>query len=302
MLSEKKNNITSWIGISPSFLLFAVFLLFPVCFAVVSSFFNWSGVGSFEDFVGFGNYYSLIFRDETFRISLLNTFLLSILALVFQVFLGFIIASLIQKIRFRTFFRVVLLLPLALPMVAVGITWNMIYSPGIGLLNLILSHIPGLSVLGNIVWLGDPRTALISVLISYTWQYIGLYVAIFLAALQGVPTSYYESAQIDGANVVQQLFYITIPCTRFAFFVCSLLCVVMTARLFPMIYVMTMGGPGKSTEILGYTIHKYGFRFFRAGEANAIAVILMLLVIFLTVILNNLLKSSEEQRGGLEQT
>lgn len=286
-----------YVGIAPSVGLFSIFLLFPVGFAIVTSLFRWSGVGPVEGFVGLGNYAKLILYDNIFRISFYNTCVLSGASLLSQVLLGFLIAFLIGKVRFRTFFRVVLLLPLALPMVAVGITWNMIFIPSIGLFNLVMENIPGLSSIAKTVWLGNPKTALLSIVITYTWQYLGLYVIIFLAALQGVPSSLYEIAEIEGAGSLQQLVYITIPLLRSSFFVCMMLCIVLTARLFPIVYVMTKGGPGRATEILGYTIHQYGFRFFRAGEANAIAVILIGFVIILTMVLTRLVKGQTE---GLE--
>ncbi len=283
-----------YVAITPCVILFMLFLLFPVGFTIVASFFEWSGIGWLGKFVGLNNYFYLILDDETFHISFSNTCILSGAAFISQVIVGFLVACLINSVRVKTFFRTALLLPLALPMVAVGITWNMIFLPRIGLMNLILGEIPFLSYLGNTIWLGNPKTALFSILVTYTWQYIGLYVVIFIAALQGVSPLFYEIAQLEGASFLQQLIYVTIPLVRRTFFICTMLCVVLTARLFPLVYVMTMGGPGSSTEILGYTIHKYAFRFFRADRAATIAFILVLYVICVTIVLTRVMRETRE--------
>lgn len=274
-----------YVGISPTVLMFALFLLFPVVFVFFISFHNWDGVGPITKFVGLRNFFDLFIRDKLFRVSFLNTIVLIAGAILIQVSLGMLLAHLIRGLRGQSIFRVIFLLPLAMPTVCVGIVWNMIYSPTIGLLNSLFKKVPLLSCFGldKIVWLGDPKTALFSLLLTYSWQYIGLYVVIIFAALQGVDPDLYEMADLEGANWLKKLTNITLPSIREQLFICLMLCVVFTANLFPLVYAMTMGGPGNSTEILGLTIYKYGFRFFNMGSAAAMSVILMLFVILATI-------------------
>jgi len=290
--SDKFNQMLSnpYVGISPTVVMFVVFLLFPVAFTFFISFHNWDAVGPIADFVGLKNYSSLIISDKIFRVSFLNTCVLMVAGVSTQITLGILIAQLIKGVKGKTFFRVLFLLPLAMPMVSVGILWNLVFSPVVGILNILLQRILLLSNLGKTVWLGDPRTALFCVLIAYSWQYMGLYVAIFFAALQGVNPLFYEIADLEGANWLEKFIYVTLPMMKASFFICFMLCMVFTARLFPLVYTMTMGGPGNSTEILGHTIYKYGFRFFSMGSASAISVILLVFIILVVIGLVSVLK------------
>ncbi|QPM69006.1 carbohydrate ABC transporter permease [Atribacter laminatus] len=299
---ESKNRIFSeffnkffsnpYVGISPTVLMFALFLLFPVVFVFFTSFHNWDGIGPITKFVGIKHFIDLFIKDKLFKISFLNTIVLIAGAILIQVSLGMFLAHLIRGVKGQAIFRVIFLLPLAMPTVCAGIVWNMIYSPGVGLLNLLFREIPFLSIFGldKVIWLGDPKTALFSLLLTYSWQYTGLYVVIIFAALQGVDPDLFEMADLEGANWLRKLVHITIPSIKKQLFICFMLCVVFTANLFPLVYIMTMGGPGNSTEILGLTIYKYGFRFFNMGSAAAMSVILMLFVILTTTGFTNLLR------------
>lgn len=289
---DRLNQILSnpYVGIIPTVAMFVIFLLFPVIFVFFVSLHNWEGIGPITNFVGLKNYIRLIVKDKIFRLSFWNTCLLIAGAMVVQISLGMLIANLIRGVRGKAFFRVLFLVPLAMPMVCVGIIWNMIFSPVVGLLNILGRRVPLLSVLGKIIWLGDPRVALLSVLIAYSWQYLGLYVVILFAGLQGVEPTFYEVAELEGANWLQKFISVTIPSMTGPLFICFMLCVVFTTRLFPLVYTMTMGGPGNATEILGLTIYKYGFRFFNMGSATAISVILMLFVILITIGFTSLLR------------
>jgi len=293
-LSEGFNQFLSnpYVGISPTVFMFALFLLFPVVFVFFISVHNWDGLGPITQFVGLKNYLDLFMKDKLFKISFLNTIILIVGAILIQVTLGMLLAHLIRGVKGKAIFRVIFLLPLAMPTVCAGIVWNMIYTPGVGLLTLLFKKIPLLSILGlnKIIWLGNPRTALFSLLIAYSWQYTGLYVVIIFAALQGIDPSFYEVADLEGANWLKKLIYVTLPSIKRQLFICFMLCVVFTANLFPLVYTMTMGGPGNSTEILGLTVYKYGFRFFNMGSATAMSVILMFFVILATTGFTTLLK------------
>ena len=281
-------------GISPTVLMFVLFLLFPVAFVFFVSFHKWDGLGPITEFVGFKNYVDLFLKDSLFRISFFNTVILIIGAILVQVTFGMFLAHLIRGVQGKAIFRTIFLLPLAMPTVCVGVVWNMIYSPGVGLLSLLFNKIPLFSsLMGDLVWLGNPRTALFSLLIAYSWQYTGLYTVIIFAALQGIDPSFFEVAEIEGANWLAKLIYVTLPSIKRQLFICFMLCVVFTANLFPLVYVMTMGGPGNSTEILGLTVYRYGFRFFNMGSATAISVILFMFVILVTIGFTKLLRGEE---------
>jgi len=166
-------------------------------------------------------------------------------------------------------FRSIFYSPAVLPLVAVGIVWAWIYNPMFGVINNFL-RIMGLHALAR-PWLGDPRIALYSVILTAIWQGTGFPMLLFLAGLQGIPKELYEAAEIDGAGSLQSFFYITLPSLRETFVVVVSLLIVNSLRVFDLVYAMTWGGPGKATQVLGTWMYFNTFVYHRAGFGSSIA-------------------------------
>jgi len=270
-----------YIFIALTVIMFATFILYPVLFTLVISLFDWEGVGPLDNFIGLRNYIEIIFFDPVFRKSFSNTIQMVLGATVIQLSSAIFLALLVVELKkFRTIFRTIFFIPVTMSLIAVGLLWNWIYHPMFGIITGLLKWL-GLSSLVTI-WLGDTRTALVAVLLAYSWQSIGIYMVIILAGLQNIPQSYYEVASIEGASWWNNLTMVTLPSIRTQLFICCMLITVFTLKLFPLIYVMTMGGPAYSTELLSLTIYRYGFRFYSMGKASAMAFLLIIVVIFIS--------------------
>jgi len=270
-----------YVFIAFALIMFASFILYPVLFALVISLFDWKGVGPLDNFVGLRNYVEIIFFDPVFHKSFLNTMLMVFGATVVQLSAAIFLALLVVGLkRIRVIFRTIFFIPVVMSLITVGLLWNWIYHPMFGILTGILKLL-GLSSLVT-VWLGDTRTALVAVLVAYSWQSMGIFMVIILAGLQNIPKSFYEVAALEGANWWHDLTIVTLPSIRTQLFICCMLITVFTLKLFPLIYVMTMGGPAYSTELLGLTIYRYGFRFYSMGKASAMAFLLIIVVIFIS--------------------
>jgi raffinose/stachyose/melibiose transport system permease protein len=184
-----------------------------------------------------------------------------------------------QRFRGRTFLRVVLYLPFVVSNVAAGLMWQLIYYPQLGLADTV-THALGL---GNILWLANARIALYSVLIAFLWQGIGAMMVLFLAGLQTVPTELLEAAQLDGASSWQRLRRVTIPLLRESTIIAGSLAFITSLNVFNIIYVMTNGGPGDATQVLGTLTYYDSFQFGNFGEGSAVASVLVIFVMILGI-------------------
>ena len=265
--------------------------IFPLIYSFVLSFLNWDvATGKPMTFAGLGNYVEL-FSDWRFRVTLLNTIIFVMAAISFEVIFGLGLALLLnRKLRGQTIFRVLLILPLMTTPVAAGYTWRMLYHVTNGPIN----HILGLLHLPIVPWLSSSRTALMSIIITDVWQWTPFVFIILLAGLQSLPMEPFEAAAVDGASRIQIFFYVTLPMISSVLIITILLRLVEALRIFDIIYVMTAGGPGITTESSTMYAKLVGLTQFRIGYSAAIAYVLLILSIIFFIILTRILPSERE--------
>lgn len=267
--------------ILPAVLGTAIFILIPIFFSFGLSFAKWDLLNPIQ-FVGFQNYRE-IFSEPLFGKILLNTVVFALATSVFGVIIPLILASILNsKIRGSEFYKTAYFLPFITPMIVIGIVWEWIFDPNIGLLNRVL-HL-------YINWLYDPQWAMPALIIVSVWKLIGYNMIIFLSSLSGISNSMFEAAKIDGANPVETFFYVTIPLLSPSIFFVVIITAVSSFQIFDLIYLMTQGGPLDSTNVLVYAIYKNAFEYFNAGKASAIAYVLFVIILVLTLIQWNLRK------------
>lgn len=255
--------------ILPALIIYIVFLLYPMFFSLVVSFYDWDGLSPSKIFIGLGNYVRF-FSDPTSILVLRNNFVWTVLTLTVPTVLGLFLAVLLNAgVKARVVFRSIFYAPAVLPLVAVGIVWSWIYNPMFGIINNFLKTV-GLEALTR-PWLADPKIALYSVILTGIWQGTGFPMLLFLAGLQGIPKELYEAAEIDGAGNVQSFVHITLPSLRETFVVVVSLLIVNSLKVFDLVYVMTWGGPGKATQVLGTWMYFNTFVYHRAGFGSSIA-------------------------------
>ncbi|MDQ0412272.1 carbohydrate ABC transporter permease [Mesobacillus stamsii] len=278
-------NKTPYFFIAPAIILLSLFSILPIFVALFISFTDLDLVGiadwSLVSFVGLENYKEVV-SDPIFVTSILNTLFYVVIGVPLVIVLSLAIALMINFGKARIFkaFRVVFYMPSITNVVAVAVVWSYLYNPHLGLFNYILNlfHLP------DVPWLQDPTIAKISLILLALWRAIGLNMIIFLAALQGIPKTYYEAAQLDGANNWKQLTKITIPLLRYAIFFVSITTMIGWLQFFEEPFVMTNGGPLDSTTSVALFIYRNGFQFSNFGYAAAGSFLLFIAIIIITMI------------------
>ena len=278
--SSVRNDLVAYAFMAPYLVLFILFLLLPAIVGVYASFTKWGIIGD-PQWVGLRNYDKLI-NSELFIESLQNTLYFVILAAIPLIVLGFLLALLVhQKLRFRNIARAIVFLPHVVSVAAVGIIFQWILERSSGLLNYYLGV---LGVNPPINWLGEPESAMPAIAITTIWWTVNGNMIIYLAGLQDIPETLYESARIDGANGWQLTRHITIPMLLpISAFVIPLT-VIACWRVFGQVFVMTRGGPQGATFTVAQFIYETAFVRFNMGLASAAGVILMLITLGFTVV------------------
>jgi raffinose/stachyose/melibiose transport system permease protein len=263
--------------VAPAFVVYAVFLLYPLGRAVHLSLFDWDGL-TLATFVGLGNYVDVV-TDDRLRAAFGHALVLVVFFAVLPTAIGLVLAAVLNraKVRGLAFFRTVVFLPQVVAMVVVGVAWRRIYAPD-GSLNDVLAAV-GLGDLAR-AWLGDPVLALPAVGIVGTWVQTGLATVLLMAGMSRVPGELYEACRLDGAGPVREFFAITLPAVRAELAVALTLTVIAALRTFDLIYITTGGGPGNRTSVPAFEVYNRAFRLGEVGSAAAIGVTLTL-VIFL---------------------
>lgn len=276
-INNLSNNqrLAGWLFILPALLGTLIFIIIPVICSFGLSFTQWDLLNPIE-FVGFSNYQEL-FRDNLFYKILLNTIVFALATSILGVIIPLILATILNsKIRGSEFYKTAYFLPFITPMIVIGIVWEWIFDPNIGLLNQILRF--------NINWLYDTHFAMIALIIVSVWKLIGYNMVIFLSGLSGISQSMFEAAKIDGATNFQIFKNVTVPLLSPTIFFVIIITAISSFQVFDLIYLMTEGGPLDSTNVLVYSIYKNAFEYFNVGKASAIAYVLFIIILILTLI------------------
>ncbi len=272
------NKFVSYLYILPSFLLVFLLLLVPMFQNIYYSFFQWNGIAE-PIFNGFSNYIQL-FKDSNFFTSLINTILWVVITLIFPVFGGLLIAVFLRGIKFGNFFKSIFYIPITISFVATGIIWNYMYSRQIGVLNTFLDLIG----VNKIPWLVNVPLNTFSLLITWTWQQLGINMVLFLMGLTSIPVEQTEAATIEGASKWQTFIHVTFPMLRPITTVVVVMATANSFKVFDLIYVMTRGGPYRSSETLAVTMFRETFTMSNMGYGAAISVVLSIIVVAISTI------------------
>lgn len=263
--------------VAPATLLFVIFMIIPTIKVFNMSLYKWGGFSNTKQFVGLQNF-KLLMSDSNFFRSFQNTILLITLVTIVTMAFALIFAAILsrEKIVGQDFFRIIFYIPNILSVVVISAIFSAIYDPNNGLLNSLLSLFRGKDA-APILWMGDQKIVIYSLVIAMIWQAIGYYMVMYMASMASVPESLYESADLEGANHVQQFFSITLPLiwtnirTTLSFFVIS------TINLsFQLVKVLTGGDPDGATEVFLSYMYKQAYTNSSYGYGMAIGVIVFL--------------------------
>lgn len=286
-----------YLFISPFFILFAVFGLYPLVFSMYLSFVEWDGLGA-RKWVGFSNFINMFYDDIFFK-SLWNTIVIGIIHIP-PMFIGAFLFALILNagwLKCKGLFRAAFFLPCVTPMVVIAIVFGLLYGQDTGFLNYIIMRIGELLPwlhLKPVPWLVSEQWSKPSIAVLLVWRWTGYNMVLMLAGLQGISTEYYEAAKIDGANIFQQMWHITLPLMRPVFVFCGIMSLIGTVFMFDEVFVLTAGGPGISSTNFGLYLFNTSFIDFRFGRASAMAYTVALIVMLISLVILKFRKSAAE--------
>jgi len=268
----------------PAILFVAVMMVFPILYTLRLSFTEWSMGGATSPvFVGFRNYTRLLLQDQRFLSAVARTFYFTVLAVAVETVLGVAIALLFNReFAGKNLIKTLFLLPMVATPVAIGLVWLLILEPTIGVANYLL-RLVGVAPLA---WLASPRTVIPSLALVDIWQWTPMVVLIVLAGLTALPSDPFEAARVDGATPWQTFWLVTLPLLRPTIAVAVLLRAIDAFKTFDIIYTMTGGGPGFSSETLNIYSFQMAFQYFRMGQAAALLMIFFALVLGISIALN----------------
>jgi ABC-type sugar transport system permease subunit len=267
---------TAWQFLLLPLLIYSIIIIFPFMQSLYLSLTNWNGLSPEYDFIGLDNF-KRAFTDPNFSGAILHNLIWVIIFLIVPTSSGLFLAVLLDKgIPGSTFFKSVIYLPMIFSYVIIGMIWNFIYEPRMGILNLFIR------IMGqpdwNFAWLAQAKTALLAIIVEASWQHTGLCMVLYLAGLSGVRQDLLEAARIDGANPIQLFFHVVIPQLKNSTIVVISLTVINSLKNFDLVFITTKGGPFRSSEVLTTFMYKESFWNYQMGYGSAIASVLFFIV------------------------
>lgn len=280
--ARRRNFVADLVGVSPAMVLYGVFIIIPVIFALFLSFTSWNVVGTLR-WAGLANW-SKFFSDPVAHHSLLVTFELAGLSWLVQTPLAMALGIFIAGTqRYRAVYAAIYLLPLLLSTAGLALMWQDVLIPDFGGVAWLGIHLH-MSFL-NQNWLGSPRLALFVIVAIITWQFVPFHTLIYQAGRRAIPAELYDAATVDGATMAQAFWHVTLPQLRYTVVTSSTLIVVGSLTYFDIIYILTLGGPGDSTRVLAMDMYNIGFMQTEFGYASVLATVLGIIGIAVALLL-----------------
>ena len=278
-----KTGKKSWIAylyILPMIVLSFVLVYYCIIDTVVVSFTDWDGMTDVFHFVALKNYIKM-FKDNVFWTSVVNKLIFFVGTVFIQALLGFVLAVLLKKkLPGSNVFKAIYFMPIAMATSIITAIFRIIMDPTNGALNQFLRaiHLNGFAV----NWLGDPKIALVSVIIVNIFQWMGFSMITYYAGLMSLPDDVYEAAKIDGAGFWRTTFSVTLPMLKGTTNVLIILGIVGSLKTFDIVKLLTGGGPGRSTTVMNTYLYEKAFKDFNAGGAASIGVAILIIAMVMS--------------------
>ncbi|WP_199178604.1 carbohydrate ABC transporter permease [Acidimangrovimonas sediminis] len=269
-----------WAFAAPGLTMLAIVMGLPVLYALAMALSSMTLLRPALHITGVGNFLQIM-SEPLFWSSLGLTLRYALGAVVGEFLVGLAIALMLrQVVALRGLYFAVLTLPMAMAPVAVALIWRMLLQPNLGIVNQTLTSLG----LPAVDWLGDPHLALKTMIFIDIWQQTSFVVLLLSAGLASLPREPYEAAEVDGAGPLQQFWYITLPLLRPVAMIAVVIQLINEFRTYDLVYILTRGGPGVSTELLSYFAYQRAFKGLALNEGSAAAFILLLIVLLITVV------------------
>lgn len=292
-MQKKYRNLTPYLLILPVIIVMTALYVYPIALVFLESFHKTSIVTGQMDFVGLDNFRKVI-DDGYFSSTLILTLKYTVFTVILKLAIGFFMALFLNsEMYFSKVLRFMSLIPWAIQQVTVAIVWKWILDGNYGYLNYYLIKLGIID--HNIVWLSDPKLAFFCAAFVDAWLGVSLVSMIFLSGLSSIDQSLYESAKIDGANVFRRFLMVTIPGVKKLFMVTGLLVTIWTFNSFNVIFVLTGGGPMRSTETLVIRIYQEAFSKFNLGTSSALSIIVFAFLMAITILYYKMISRMDEE-------
>lgn len=293
MTSASLKRVSYLILVGPTFLIFALVVVFPVLASLLLGFTKWAAYGA-PKFIGLENYVRM-FTDAWFYLSLRNNALVVAISVFGQIPLGFVLAYFIYRrlVRAGKFFEVMIFLPITISQIVVAILWNRIFTP-VGMFTHLVRAVTGNHEYSFLL-MQNPPFAIVPVLFVILWMYTGLYMIIFLANLQKIPISTIEAGVIDGATEGQILGRVILPAMVGVLFTATILAISGSFTGFALIYAMTSGGPAHFTYVLALYMYQNTFYYYEYGFGSAVSIVIVILSMGLIGLVRVIAKALERR-------
>ncbi|MEH7347632.1 carbohydrate ABC transporter permease [Gottfriedia acidiceleris] len=278
---KRSDYLWAYFMIAPTMIGLTIFYLWPIIQTIYFSFTEWGAFGQYE-WTGLDNYRRML-EDTNLLQSFKNTGIYIIFTVPIGIFLSILIAVLLnQKIKGKSVYRTLYFLPVITMPAAIAMVWRWLYNSDYGLLNYLLS-IFGIK---GPQWVSDPKVALYSIIVVAIWSGLGYNMVIFLSGLQGIPKTYYEAAEIDGAGPIRVFFKITLPLLSPVIFFVTIMSFIGAFQVFDLIFMMIGKSSTalESTQSIVYLFYQHAFVLNDKGYAAAIAVLLLIIILIITAI------------------
>lgn len=285
-LSGKKRfklNYRHWL-IMPAVIVMVVVLVFPLIFSIRTSLYNYLLTNpTYRPFTGLQNYIDVIKNPQMLN-AIWVTLKFSLCSVALEFVLGFVLAYCLTRVkRFNNTFVSILMAPMMITPIAVGLIWRLLLHPDLGIINYLFSLV-GLPAKP---WLGLESTALPTLILIDAWQWTPFIMILLYAGMISLPVETFEAALIDGASGLQQIRYIVLPMLRNVIVIALTIRLIDSLRAYDLVYMMTRGGPGTSTETFSYYVFRMAFTNLNLGQASAASLLFLILIVVLTSFLFN---------------
>lgn len=289
-LRDRQTHRVAALFLAPVAILMVVFVFYPIVDTFITSGYRWNGIAAEKMFIGLSNWGKLI-QDEKFWIAFKNNVIIMILSICIQIPIGLALATFLDfGGRKLNVFKVIWFIPMLMSSVAIGFLFTYAFATNGGIVSTISKWFGG----GNIDLLGNPKLALFTVIIVICWQFTPFYMVYFMAGYTGLSEDIFEAARIDGATRAQYFWKVAFPLLVPSMKSAAILSMVGSLKYFDLIYVMTGGGPGTSTELMATYMYKESFKNFNMGYGSAIAGGMFILITLVSLFTMKVLNRNKE--------
>jgi raffinose/stachyose/melibiose transport system permease protein len=288
--NQRETAIAAAVFLAPALLVIAIFIIYPIIQSFITSTYDWNGYSSNKVFVGLQNWVTLM-KDTAFWSAFKNNILVMILSIVLQMPIGLALATFLNYVGKRgDICKVIWFIPMLMSSVAIGYLFRYALDPTTGFVTALSKLFGG----GKVDLLGNPNTVLVTCIVIIAWQFIPFYMVYYMAGYGGISADIHEAAMVDGATEGQYFWQVSLPLLKPSIKSAIVLSIVGSLKYFDLIYVMTGGGPGSSSELMATYMYSTAFESYQMGYASAIASGMFILISVIAIVTMRLLNREED--------